>query len=136
MPWSLAVDTIESATFVLAVKDLSVSKAFFEKKMGFAEDFSIEGWCFLSRGACHLRIGHCPDEKSAFECGDHSWFAYLQVSDARAIYDEFVDRGLTSMTDVEDKPWGFREFLVTTPDGHRILFGQELLGLHESGGAA
>jgi uncharacterized glyoxalase superfamily protein PhnB len=120
------VDPIESVTFVLAVQDLRASKEFFEQKMGFSEDFSVEGWSFLSRGACNLRIGHCPDEKPAFECGDHSWFAYLHVSDASALYEEFLGRGLASMTRIEDKPWGFREFLVTTPDGHRLMFGQEL----------
>jgi hypothetical protein len=25
-----------------------------------------------------------------------------------------------------DKPWGMREFAIVTPDGHRIVFGEEL----------
>ena len=27
---------------------------------------------------------------------------------------------------VADKPWGMREFLIETPDGHRIMFGQDI----------
>ena len=27
---------------------------------------------------------------------------------------------------IADKPWGLREFLVETPEGHRIKFGQDL----------
>jgi hypothetical protein len=29
--------------------------------MGFVEDLRVEGWSFLSRGSCKLRLGHCPD---------------------------------------------------------------------------
>ena len=25
-----------------------------------------------------------------------------------------------------DKPWGMREFAIETPDGHRIMFGQDI----------
>ena len=49
-----------ASTFVLAVRDLSASKRFYLEKLGFAEDFSVDGWAFLSRGACKLRLGHCP----------------------------------------------------------------------------
>jgi hypothetical protein len=27
---------------------------------------------------------------------------------------------------LQDKSWGMREFAVVTPDGHRIVFGEEL----------
>jgi hypothetical protein len=50
-----------ASTFVLAVRDLATSKRFYMEKLGFAEDFSVDGWAFLSRGACKLRLGHCPD---------------------------------------------------------------------------
>jgi hypothetical protein len=43
---------------VLAVRDLAASKKFYLEKLGFAEDFSVDGWAFLSRGACKLRLGH------------------------------------------------------------------------------
>lgn len=117
---------IASVTFVLAAQDLERSKAFYLEKLGFEEDFSVEGWTFLSRDQCHLRIGHCPDERPASACGDHSWFAYLHVVDAKGLHAELVARGAPILHELEDKPWGFREFSVITPDGHRIVFGQDL----------
>jgi hypothetical protein len=27
-----------------------------------------------------------------------------------------------------DKPWGQREFGIVTPEGHRIMFGEEMKG--------
>ena len=117
---------ITSATFVLAARDLDVSKAFYIDTLGFEEDFSIDGWAFLSRDNCQLRIGHCPDAVPASQCGDHSWFAYLHVESAREMYQELKDRGAPILHALEDKSWGFREFAVITPDGHRIVFGEDL----------
>lgn len=122
----LAMRQISSVTVVLAVRDLETSKAFYVDQLGFVEDFSVEGWAFLTRDACQLRLGHCPDAMPAAECGDHSWIAYLHVVDARALYSELKARGAPILQDIEDKAWGFREFGVVTPDGHRILFGQDL----------
>jgi uncharacterized glyoxalase superfamily protein PhnB len=117
---------ITSSTFVLAVCDLAVSKKYYLEKLGFTEDFSVEGWAFLSRGACKLRLGDCPDSKPMSDSPDHSWFAYLHVSDAAGLYREYVQKGVTIWHKLEDKPWGLREFAIVTDDGHRIVFGEEL----------
>lgn len=117
---------ILTSTFVLAVKDLAASKRFYLEKLGFAEDFSVEGWAFLSRGACNLRLGHCPDAMPMSKNQDHSWFAYLHVRDASGFYEETVKNGVEIWHNLADKPWGMREFAVVTPDGHRIVFGERL----------
>jgi catechol 2,3-dioxygenase-like lactoylglutathione lyase family enzyme len=117
---------ILKSTFVLAVNDLAVSKRFYMEKLGFAEDFSVEGWAFLSRGACHLRIGDCPDAVPMSRTQDHSWCAYLHISDAAALYAEYVRNDVEIWHRIGDKPWGMREFAIVTPDGHRIVFGETL----------
>lgn len=114
------------ATFVLAVRDLDASTAYYRNQLGFQVDFAVPGWTFLSRGACQLRLGHCPDAQPMSASPDHSWFAYLHVADARALHDEYRARGVRFWHPLADKPWGFREFAVETPDGHRIVFGQDL----------
>ena len=124
-------DVIKS-TFVLAVSDLAASKRFYLEKLGFAEDFSVDGWAFLSRGACQLRLGHCPDALPMSKCADHSWFAYLHVRDAAALYAEVVRNGVEIWHALADKPWGMREFAVVTPDGHRIVFGERLTGASDA----
>lgn len=117
---------ITEATFVLAVNDLKASKRFYMDKLGFAEDFSVDGWAFLSRGACRLRLGDCPDAVSMSRTPDHSWFAYLHVSDAASLYRTYVANGVKIWHPLADQPWGLREFAVVTPDGHRIVFGEKL----------
>jgi catechol 2,3-dioxygenase-like lactoylglutathione lyase family enzyme len=111
---------------VLAVNDLAVSKRFYVEKLGFAEDLSVDGWAFLSRGACKLRLGHCPEAKPMTQAQDHSWFAYLHVRDAAGFYAEVVANGVEIWHRLADKPWGMREFAIVTPDGHRIVFGEAL----------
>ena len=117
---------ILASTFVLAVTDLAKSKRFYLDKLGFTEDFSVDGWAFLSRGACQLRLGHCPDAMPISKAQDHSWFAYLHVHDASSLYQEIVRNGVEIWHKIEDKPWGLREFAIVTPDGHRIVFGERL----------
>ena len=117
---------ILSSTFVLAVQDLETSKQFYLDKLGFTEDFSVEGWAFLSRGACSLRLGHCPEAVPMSKNQDHSWFAYLHVSDAAGFYEEVLVNRVKIWHPLADKPWGMKEFAIVTPDGHRIVFGERL----------
>ena len=117
---------ILASTFVLAVKDLAASKRFYVAQLGFTEDFSVDGWAFLSRGACQLRLGHCPDAQPMTQAPDHSWFAYLHVRDAAGLCAESVRKGVEIWHPLADKPWGMREFAIVTPDGHRIVFGEKL----------
>jgi catechol 2,3-dioxygenase-like lactoylglutathione lyase family enzyme len=117
---------IITSTFVLAVNDLETSRKFYMEKLGFAEDFSVDGWAFLSRGACRLRLGHCPDAVPMWKAPDHSWFAYLHVQDAASLYKETIQNGVEIWHKMEDKPWGMREFSIVTPDGHRIVFGESV----------
>lgn len=113
-----------ASTFVLAVRDLAASRRFYLGKLGFAEDFSVDGWAFLSRGGCKLRLGHCPDATPMSQAQDHSWFAYLHVRNAAGLYRECLANTVDIWHPLADKPWGMRGFAVVTPDGHRIVFGE------------
>jgi catechol 2,3-dioxygenase-like lactoylglutathione lyase family enzyme len=111
---------------VLAVRDLQASVTFYCARLGFSIDFEVEGWSFLSRNGVHLMLGCCPDVVPASQISDHACFAYIEVDAIDELHGEFLARGLTPLSAPESKPWGMREFIVTTPDGHRIVFGQDL----------
>lgn len=116
-----------SSTFVLAVRDFLGSIRFYTDKLGFEETLRVDGWSFLSRGACHLRLGDCPDAQPMSNCPDHSWFAYLHVSDAKSLFEEYGSKGVEIWHKLEEKPWGVREFAIVTPEGHRLVFGEALV---------
>jgi uncharacterized glyoxalase superfamily protein PhnB len=48
------------------------------------------------------------------------------VADAQALFDEYVVAGVHIWHEWQDRPWGCQAFAVLTPDGHRIVFGQDL----------
>lgn len=111
---------------VLAVPNLDASVDFYTRQLGMTIDFTAPGWAFLSRGNFRLMLGECPDALPAHELGDHSYFVYVTVEGIDALYAEFTDRSVSFTQPLASKPWGMREFGVRTPDGHRIMFGQEL----------
>ena len=117
---------ITSSTFVLAVRDFRGAIRFYTEVLGFEETMRVEGWSFLSRGSCKLRIGDCPGAEPMSKSPDHSWFAYLHVSDAKGLYEKYRSRGVEIWHRLEDKPWGVREFAIATPEGHRLVFGEAL----------
>lgn len=71
-------------------------------------------------------IGHCPDAILPSAIGDHSYFGYIKVANADAFHDELVSRGAITLQPPADRSHGVREFLVGTPDGHRLMIGQDL----------
>ena len=112
--------------YVLAVPELDRSATWFREVLGFRilwEDAT--DWRLAERDGVRLMIGHCPNEKPASDIGAHSWFGYINVEDVTALYAELTGRGATC-TAPSDRPYGMREILVTTPDGHRIVFGQQI----------
>ena len=80
----------------------------------------------MSRGACKLRLGDCPDAVPMWQAQGHSWFAYLHMRDASGLYEEAVENGVDIWHELADKLWGMWEFGIVTPDGHRIMFGERL----------
>lgn len=111
---------------VLAVQDLAVSVAYYTRVLGMSMDFTAPGWAFLSRGTFRVMLGECAAAMPAHETGDHSYFVYVTVEGIDELYGELVGNSATLTQKLADKPWGMREFGVRTPDGHRIMFGQEL----------
>lgn len=118
--------TVVHTRHVLAVQDLAVSARYFLEQLGFARDFTVPGWEFLSLGSFKVMLGECPDEVPATETGNHSYFAHVLVEDVDSLFRAFQQRGARFIFPVADKPWGLREFGVVTPDGHRICFGQKI----------
>lgn len=111
---------------VLAVRRLDVSVPFYRDALGMSIDFEAPGWCLLSRDNFAVMLGECPDSRPPAELGDHAYFAYVTVVDARLLFEQFAARAVEFTKPLTDEPWGMREFGLRTVDGHRIMFGQRL----------
>lgn len=117
---------ISGTRYVLAVKDLERSVNFYRDKLGFTSMWADTGWHQLRRDDCIVMLGECPDDRSAFETVNHSYFAYIDVEQIDALYEELSKAGVDILSGVTDEPWGQREFAIRTVDGHRIRFGQAI----------
>ena len=109
--------------YVLAVHDVRRSAAFYTDVLGFRVVNEPPGWVFVEKDHCMIMLGECPEDIPASDLGCHSYFAYLRVADADSYYQHVKACGAVVLSEIEDKPWGMREFTVRSPDGHRITIG-------------
>ena len=116
---------VKSTRHVLAVRDLAKNTDYFVQVLGFSRDaIEAEGWSFLSMGKFKLMLGECPEEMTASETHNHSYFAFVLVKGVDELYEQYTQNGATFANDIATKPWGMREFCVQTPEGHRMVFAE------------
>jgi len=120
---------ITGTRYVLAVKNLTASAEFYKSKLGFRTLWADDGWHFLIRDSVKIMIGECPDEQSASQIGDHSYFAYFEIESIDDLYNEYASNKVEFLSAIQNKPWGQREFSLRTIDGHRITFGEAINSL-------
>ena len=122
-----SVARIVNSRCVLAVRNLEVSTRYYVDVLGFQTDpIRAHGWSFLTRDTVRVMLGECAEERPAADLGNHSYFAYCNVEGVDDLYREFVRKGALVSSPPTDKPWGLREFGLSTPDGHRITCGEEI----------
>jgi len=112
---------------VLAVQDLARSAKFYIEVLGFRQDpVDAKGWSFVSKDAFKLMLGECADEIPASDVGNHSWFARVIVDGLDEYFGDVVARGAEVLSKPADRAYGLREFVIRTPDGHRLMFAERL----------
>jgi uncharacterized glyoxalase superfamily protein PhnB len=118
---------VRRAMFVIAVRDLERSSAFYRDVLGFeVRDIGDPGWRMYVREECRIMAGECPGAIPAAQLGDHSYFAYLVVDDVEAWHERAAATGAEIVKQLASDKWGMREFGLRTVDGHRIMLGQEI----------
>jgi catechol 2,3-dioxygenase-like lactoylglutathione lyase family enzyme len=113
--------------YVLAVRDLAGSTAYFTDVLGFSKDWNDgDNWQALVRGDVRLMLGRCPGAIAPVDLGDHSYFGFFATDDVDGLHADFAARGARILSGPADKPWGWREMAVATPEGHRMMFAQPI----------
>ena len=113
--------------YVLAVHDLAGTSAYFVEVLGFSKDWNDgDDWQAVVRGGVRLMLGRCPDALAPAKLGDHNYFGFFATDDVDALHAEFKAKGAAILSGPADKPWGWREMAVATPEGHRMMFAQSI----------
>ena len=112
---------------VLAVNDIDRSARYFCQRLGFTLAWSeASDWRLVQRDGVRIMLGKCPDVTPAAQIGPHSWFAYLDAEDVDKLHSEFLASEAIILQPPKDTSYRMREIVVGTPDGHRIVFGQDV----------
>ena len=117
----------------LIVDDIFQSAEFYRNKLGF--DFNrIWGeppqFVIVHRDGVHIML-KCPSSPGNIRPNnrvnpDACWDAYIWVKDADALYEELRSRGVKITREIEDEPYGCRDFDVEDNSGYILCFGQDL----------
>jgi uncharacterized glyoxalase superfamily protein PhnB len=112
---------------VLAVHDLAASSQWYSRVLGCAVSEPDPGnWSFCRTGSVTFMLGRCPEVLPAAEIGDHSYVAYLTVTDVDDFHRRAVAEGAEVLKEPINEPWGRREMGLRSPDGHRFMLGEAI----------
>jgi catechol 2,3-dioxygenase-like lactoylglutathione lyase family enzyme len=109
---------------VLRVASLERSLAFYQDGLGFALEFSYEGfYASVWREGCrlHLQCGAAALRDQALIEREERIDVCVGVEDARALHDAFAAAGVAFTVPLRQMPYG-REFYVRDPDGYVLGF--------------
>ena len=115
------------------VDDIFQSTEFYRDKLGF-EFNRIWGeppqFAIVHRDGAHIMLksigspGHTHPNCRVDP--DACWDAYIWVKDANALYEELRSRGVTITREIEDEPYGCRDFNIADNSGYILCFGQDI----------
>jgi uncharacterized glyoxalase superfamily protein PhnB len=105
---------------VLHVKDMTAALAYYRDVLGFTVSFSWEDpphYVCLCLGDCSIHLNsYQPPEAASVVC--------IFCKGVDALHDNLAARGAKIARELTSHPYGMRDFIVTDPDGHQLIFGQ------------
>jgi uncharacterized glyoxalase superfamily protein PhnB len=116
----------------LIVDDIFKSAEFYRDKLGF--DYNrIWGeppqFVIVHRDGVHIMLKGLRSPENIRPNNhvnpDACWDAYIWVKDADALYEELRSRGVKITREIEDAPYGCRDFDVEDNSGYILCFGQD-----------
>lgn len=119
-----------SAIPILPAIDLEATRAFFQN-LGFAAGYfdpaESGGYLIITRGTLELHFFPHPRLGSV----ENYAGCYWRVDDADALHGEYARLqlptvGAPSLSAIEDKPWGMREFVLVDPNSNLVRVGHDL----------
>lgn len=115
---------VDAAT-IIEVKDVKVSEAFYNEKLGFGPGFFYGDppcFCIVSKGRATIFLDQSRTPRQTPL--NQYWAAYLYVDDVDGYAEELRAKDVAIVRDLEDQDYGCRDFDIRDPDGHVIGIGQ------------
>jgi uncharacterized glyoxalase superfamily protein PhnB len=107
---------------ILPVLSMDDSLAFYRDTLGFDV-----AWVWNDNGYAAVKCGgvefHLDVQESFTTYRAHS---YLFVEDVEEIYAVYKSKGVDIVQEIEQKPWGVKEFTIRELNGHRFRIAQQV----------
>ena len=102
----------------LAVRNVERSQAWYRDVLGFDVDFTWgeNDYGAVCEGDVRLYLCSFEDPAPSVVC--------ITVDDPDGACARYREAGAKIVSDIEDKPWGVREFTLEDPDGNRFRIGR------------
>lgn len=121
-----AATSFEGATPVLPVLDLAAALAFYEQKLGWTVVFSFpeQGYAGVARNGATLHFWKCGDPQLPKRSS-----CRFRVRGIDALWAEYVAAGVIHPHpngQLQEQPWGSREFIALDRDGNALHFAESI----------
>ena len=105
----------------LEVSDLGPLVQFLSDVLDFEVDVEEEemGLVLLHRDAVGLAV-----VRTTNPAVNETTACYIGLTDVNGFHERCQQRGAKVVAPLTDHPWGLRDFVVETPGGHRLAFGE------------
>lgn len=124
--------SFEGVAPVFSVTDVARSRAYYTDHLAFTVEFEWSGdggtesdYVVLSHGNTALHLAHTTKPSTSI--------AYFFVNNVEQYHDELQSTDAMITEAIKDFPWEMREFEVKDPDGNKMIFGEHLTRIKDSG---
>ncbi len=117
---------------IFLVRDMEANIAFWEDKLGFQTERYGEpetNFAIVWRGQARIMLATTSanaDLVPNWKLEEKISNAFIWVDDAKAMYEELIERGAPIDWELYKAPWGGLEFGTQDPEGRDIAIGQIL----------
>lgn len=121
--------TIKRIIPQLRTTDLAESVRFYTEELGFAVEFRYEDFYAGIRAGdqfFHLKLVDSKDPSIQFVDEGEHFHLYFEVDGVADLAARLKERDVPLVKDVEETPWGTREFVIHDDQGHTLYFGERL----------
>ena len=109
---------------VLATTDVLKTAEYYRDVLGFKIDDTYSGpeWAMLWADHCQLYLSLNPDMATSA----HGQQVAITAPGIDDVYIAHKANGANIVSDIEDQPWGIREYIVEDPNGYHLRFGSHI----------
>ena len=111
------------------VTDFQAALAYYTGPLGFHPLFvhgDIPFYAHVARDEAILALRHVDKPVIDHSAGEDLLSAFVEVSDANALFKSLQVAGAHIRQAPRDEPWGMRSIIVNDPDGNLICFASNL----------